>query len=89
MDRRRFLRSAALVAAGVIAADQLEVADRLGWTRKLFAAWGNTNIPPKLWCDGIHDDTAAIQWYIDHAQSLSITGPCRISGPLNAWRNVA
>jgi hypothetical protein len=36
MDRRRFLRNGLLVAGGAIAADQLELADRLGWTRRLF-----------------------------------------------------
>lgn len=38
MDRRSFLRACSLVAAGVIAADQLEILDRLA-PRSLFAGW--------------------------------------------------
>lgn len=66
MNRRLFLRNAAILAAGVVAADQLALLDRLE-PRRLFPAWGNTNIPPKLWGDGIHDDTRALQWRIDEA----------------------
>ena len=36
MDRREWLRSAALIAAGVVAADQLELVERLGWKRRFF-----------------------------------------------------
>lgn len=25
--------------------------------------------PPKLWGDGIHDDTEALQWYINHSSA--------------------
>jgi hypothetical protein len=39
MDRRQFLRRAALVASGAVAADQLELLDRLGWVRRWFAGW--------------------------------------------------
>lgn len=39
MNRRDFLRRAALVAAGAVAADQVELLDRLGWKRRLFAGW--------------------------------------------------
>ena len=59
MQRREFFRRSALVAAGVVAADQLDLLDRLGWTRKMFAAWGR----PKLWGDSEHDDTEALNWY--------------------------
>lgn len=38
MNRRDFLRRASLIAAGVVAADQIELLDRLGWTRKIFPA---------------------------------------------------
>lgn len=41
MNRREFLRRAALIAAGAVAADQLELLDRLGWTRSLFPGVGN------------------------------------------------
>lgn len=36
MNRRDFFKKASIVAAGIVAADQLEILDRLGWTRKLF-----------------------------------------------------
>jgi hypothetical protein len=39
MNRRDFLRRSALITAGVVAADQLELVERLGWTRKLFPGW--------------------------------------------------
>jgi hypothetical protein len=42
LDRRSFLRRAALVAGGVVAADQLEILDRLGWVRSLFPGWRAT-----------------------------------------------
>lgn len=37
MNRREWLRGAALIGAGVVAADQLELLDRLGWKRRFFA----------------------------------------------------
>lgn len=40
MDRRSFLRRAAIVASGAIAADQLDLIDRLGWVRRLFTTGG-------------------------------------------------
>lgn len=39
MNRRDFLRRSALLAAGVVAADQMDLLDRLGWKRKLFPGW--------------------------------------------------
>lgn len=44
MDRRAFLRNSALITSGVVAADQLELLDRLGWVRRFFpsAAIGRT-----------------------------------------------
>jgi hypothetical protein len=39
MNRRDFLRRAALIAAGAVAADQLDLIERLGWRRKLFPGW--------------------------------------------------
>lgn len=61
MNRRQFLRNASLAAAGVVAADQLELIERLGWTRRLFPGWSR----PVLHGDGIHDDTAALQALFD------------------------
>jgi hypothetical protein len=40
MDRRAFLRRASLVAAGTVAADQLDILDRLGCVRSLFPGFG-------------------------------------------------
>lgn len=39
MNRRDFLRRASLVAAGAVAADQLDLIERLGWRRKFFPGW--------------------------------------------------
>lgn len=36
MNRREFTRRALLIASGFVAADQLELLDRLGWHRTLF-----------------------------------------------------
>lgn len=36
MDRRAFLRRAAIASSGIVAADQLELLDRLGWVRRFF-----------------------------------------------------
>lgn len=52
MDRRRFLRNATIAAVGVVAADQLELLERLGWTRRLFAGWSG-------------DDTEYVQRILD------------------------
>jgi hypothetical protein len=42
MDRRQFLKRAALIAAGAVAADQLELFDRLGWKRKFFPGFSSS-----------------------------------------------
>lgn len=44
MNRREFLRASALIAAGTIAADQLEILDRLA-PRRLFAGWSAPERP--------------------------------------------
>lgn len=44
MERRQFLRRCALIAAGVVAADQLDVLEMLA-PRRLFAGWS----PPQKW----------------------------------------
>lgn len=36
MNRRDFLRRSAVVAGGLIGADQLEILERIGWRRTLF-----------------------------------------------------
>lgn len=37
IDRRTFLRRAAVLTTGVVAADQLDLIERLGWRRRFFA----------------------------------------------------
>lgn len=44
MNRRDLLRRASLLAAGAVAADQLELIERLGWTRRLFPGWSPTTV---------------------------------------------
>ena len=39
MDRRLFLRNTSLLAAGVVAADQLELLERLTWKRRFWSGW--------------------------------------------------
>lgn len=56
LTRRAFLRASALVSAGIIAHNQLELLDRLA-PRSLFPS----SYVPRLWGDGIHDDTEALQ----------------------------
>lgn len=36
MDRRAFLRGASLITAGIVAADQLALLEKLTWTRTMF-----------------------------------------------------
>lgn len=56
MDRRGFLRGLFAAPAIVAASSLMPINSRL-----LFDG------PPMLWGDGIHDDTAALQWMIDNA----------------------
>ena len=44
MDRRQFLQRSAILAAGAIAADQLELIERLGWRRTIFPAGAGTRV---------------------------------------------
>lgn len=39
LSRRDFLRNAALVAAGTVAANQLDLLDKIGWRRRFFLGW--------------------------------------------------
>ena len=48
MDRRRFLRRAALIAAGAVAADQIELLERLTWRRRFFPGWSPASSWPAL-----------------------------------------
>src|SRR5674476_854346 len=36
MDRRNFLKNLGIVTAGIVAADQLVIIDKLGWKRRFF-----------------------------------------------------
>lgn len=43
--------------------------------------------PPKLWGDGIHDDTAAIQWHLDHVEGFRAVGQdFLVSGTIDTTR---
>lgn len=39
MNRRDFLRRASFAASGIVAADQFELLDRMGWVRRFFASF--------------------------------------------------
>lgn len=52
MNRRDFLRNASLLTAGAVALDQI------GWTRRLFPAWGSV---PVLHGDGVTFDDEAVR----------------------------
>lgn len=50
MNRRDFLRRASMIAAGAVAADQLELLDRLGWVRRFFPGFGSgAVVAPYAW----------------------------------------
>lgn len=51
MNRREFARRAALIVAGVAAADQLELVEKLGWKRRFFPGWGSPYV-----LEAIHED---------------------------------
>lgn len=51
MNRRDFLQRAGLIAAGAVAADQLDLLDRLGWRRRFFPGWSRSAF------DGAQDTT--------------------------------
>lgn len=57
LSRREFVRGAALVAAGVIAADQLEILDRIA-PRSLFGGWSpESSLFPELPMMRVYSDT--------------------------------
>lgn len=89
MDRRQFLRNAAIIAAGVVAADQLELLERLA-PRRIFPAWPTV---PRIYADGIHDDYAGLQAFLDGKpvewKGDIVTGPLSIFGQrLNPTRTL-
>lgn len=75
--RRSFLRTLGLATTGavLVGPDVIEAFARLTHVRKSFPS---ASLAPKLWGDGIHDDSAALQYYIDEAArtggSLNLTG---------------
>jgi hypothetical protein len=60
MDRRAFLHRLGLGLAAIVAAP------------RLLSAAQAPERAPKLWGDGIHDDTDALQWRIDRYAVLSL-----------------
>lgn len=80
--RRSFLRSLLCAPAIVPAASLMPINSRL-----LFAS------PPKLWGDGVHDDTAALQWRVDDCKRrgehfMLIDGTYRLDGTLTVPVNM-
>lgn len=77
MNRRLFLRNAGLLAAGVVAADQLELVERLGRTRRLFAGWRGI---PTLYGDGWHDDTEGVRALVSGEELWDVRRGRKITG---------
>lgn len=74
--RRSFLRGL-FAAPAIVAASSLMPIN----TRLLLP------VAPRLWGDGIHDDTAALQWFVDHPKDMTEIllvpdGVFRIEGPI-------
>jgi hypothetical protein len=64
MDRRSFLRRAAIASSGIVAADQLELLDRLGWVRRWFTSVAL--VPPSR--DSVSDAHVRMlldRWYVE------------------------
>lgn len=40
------------------------------------------DVPPRLWGDGVHDDTAALQWILDRPGAYIVNGVYRVTAPL-------
>jgi hypothetical protein len=87
MDRRLFLRRAALSAAGAIAADQLELLERLAPRRRFFTGMDFGAGPPSVvvtfafdqanrcWqVDYLRDDFEIVNGAIRHVRPLLVTG---------------
>lgn len=73
MDRRRFLRNAALLAAGIVAADQLALLEHLEPRRLLFPGWS----PPAP--KGIREQLADVIYNISPVET-PLTSMKRLSG---------
>lgn len=62
MDRRTFLRRSALIATGVVAADQLHLLEMLA-PKRLWAGWTAPAPAPRaldiMWSQGVQDDMIA------------------------------
>lgn len=84
MNRRSFLTRSGLALGALIVGDEvLEAVERLTHQRKVFPS---ASVVPRIWGDGIHDDTMAIQYAIDHAAKVGgefvlPSGHYRVAGP--------
>lgn len=78
MDRRLFLRNAAILTAGAATLDQLEVFDHVA-PRKLFVAWPSM---PTLYGDAVHDDTLAVEAVLNGKPAFD-SRTNRLASPLN------
>ena len=65
MNRREWLKKAALIAASGIAADQLEILEHLSWTRTLFPSAAITNYSFKTYALGFEVTREMLEddWY--------------------------
>lgn len=73
MNRRDWLKNAALLVAAGVAADQLELLDRLQ-PRSLFAAW---SAMPTIYGDGVHGDADGLEAWL-HCRSVWDAGTGRV-----------
>jgi len=65
MNRRDFLRRSAVVATGAVAADQLEILEKLGgWARKFFPGFGSGRDAFESWHRGPSLTVMQAEW--DH-----------------------
>lgn len=70
MNRRSFVGMLAAIGASIALPVRLVLPAR------------QVKIAPRLWGDGVHDDTAALQWYIDHAIPIPMHGDYYITRTL-------
>jgi hypothetical protein len=75
MNRRLFLKWLGAVSAGVLAADQLELVEKLTHERRSFLS---APVYPTLWGDGVHDDGPALQASLDGLPFYDVTKRKRI-----------
>lgn len=81
MDRRRWLRNAAILTAGTIAADQIDLPERLTWQRTLFPG-ANFALPPGTY-------TFDIETYVRGDDLVMMKGIIRPNGQVQRLKEVS